>query len=205
MNVYALRMSLAEKALSLEDRLDYYLPKHFVLRRYATGMKRVLDPLLPSMVFARGRFSEVHRFQSIYSFIGFATLPKDGHRTPIVVPDPDMENFRIVADKCRDDLTYYSPREMKMHKGEYIRIIGGLFDGAVAKLVKVPGKRNRKLVVELPGIAEIATTSIEPQFVRKITKAEYDEALKRGSGVDNDNTPPARRTRCPDGKRSSVE
>ena len=195
MNVYALRMSLAEKALSLEDRLDYYLPKHFVLRRYATGMKRVLVPLLPSMVFVRGRFSEVHRFQSIYSFIGFATLPKDGHRTPIVVPDPDMENFRIVADKCRDDLTYYSPREMKMHKGEYIRIIGGLFDGAVAKLVKVPGKRNRKLVVELPGIAEVATTSIEPQFVRKITKAEYDEALKRGSGVDNDNTPPARRTR----------
>lgn len=195
MNVYALRMSLAEKALSLEDRLDYYLPKHFVLRRYASGMKRVLVPLLPSMVFVRGRFSEVHRFQSIYSFIGFATLPKDGHRTPIVVPDPDMENFRIVADKCRDDLTYYSPREMKMHKGEYIRIIGGLFDGAVAKLVKVPGKRNRKLVVELPGIAEIATTSIEPQFVRKITKAEYDEALKRGSGVDNDNTPPARRTR----------
>lgn len=195
MNVYALRMSLAEKALSLEDRLDYYLPKHFVLRRYATGMKRVLVPLLPSMVFVRGRFSEVHRFQSIYSFIGFATLPKDGHRTPIVVPDPDMENFRIVADKCRDDLTYYSPREMKMHKGEYIRIIGGLFDGAVAKLVKVPGKRNRKLVVELPGIAEIATTSIEPQFVRKITKAEYDEALKRGSGVENDNTPPARRTR----------
>lgn len=195
MNVYALRMSLAEKALSLEDRLDYYLPKHFVLRRYASGMKRVLVPLLPSMVFVRGRFSEVHRFQSIYSFIGFATLPKDGHRTPIVVPDPDMENFRIVADKCRDDLTYYSPREMKMHKGEYIRIIGGLFDGAVAKLVKVPGKRNRKLVVELPGIAEIATTSIELQFVRKITKAEYDEALKRGSGVENDNTPPARRTR----------
>ena len=195
MNVYALRMSLAEKALSLEDRLDYYLPKHFVLRRYATGMKRVLVPLLPSMVFVRGRFSEVHRFQSIYSFIGFATLPKDGHRTPIVVPDPDMENFRIVADKCRDDLTYYSPREMKMHKGEYVRIIGGLFDGAVAKLVKVPGKRNRKLVVELPGIAEVATTSIEPQFVRKITKAEYDEALKRGSGVENDNTPPARRTR----------
>ena len=183
MNVYALRMSLAEKALSLEDRLDYYLPKHFVLRRYATGMKRVLVPLLPSMVFVRGRFSEVHRFQSIYSFIGFATLPKDGHRTPIVVPDPDMENFRIVADKCRDDLTYYSPREMKMQKGEYIRIIGGLFDGAVAKLVKVPGKRNRKLVVELPGIAEIATTSTEPQFAKKITKAEYDEALKRGSGV----------------------
>ena len=195
MNVYALRMSLAEKALSLEDRIDYYLPKHFVLRRYASGMKRVLVPLLPSMVFVRGRFSEVHRFQSIYSFIGFATLPKDGHRTPIVVPDPDMENFRIVADKCRDDLTYYSPREMKMHKGEYVRIIGGLFDGAVAKLVKVPGKRNRKLVVELPGIAEIATISIEPQFVRKITKAEYDEALKRGSGVENDNTPPARRTR----------
>ena len=52
-----------------------------------------------------------------------------------------------------------------------------------------------ELVVELPGIAEIATTSIEPQFVRKITKAEYDEALKRGSGVENDNTPPARRTR----------
>ena len=195
MNVYALRMSLAEKALSLENELDFYLPKHFVLRRYASGMKRVLVPLLPSMVFVRGRFSEVHRFQSIYSFIGFATLPKDGHRTPIVVPDPDMENFRIVADKCRDDLTYYSPREMKMHKGEYIRIIGGLFDGAVAKLVKVPGKRNRKLVVELPGIAEIATTSIEPQFVRKITKSEYDEALKRGSGVENDNTPPARRTR----------
>ena len=195
MNVYALRMSLAEKALSLENELDFYLPKHFVLRRYASGMKRVLVPLLPSMVFVRGRFSEVHRFQSILSFIGFATLPKDGHRTPIVVPDPDMENFRIVADKCRDDLTYYSPREMKMHKGEYIRIIGGLFDGAVAKLVKVPGKRNRKLVVELPGIAEIATTSIEPQFVRKITKSEYDEALKCGSGVENDNTPPARRTR----------
>ena len=47
MNVYALRMSLAEKALSIENELDFYLPKHFVLRRYATGMKRVLVPLLP--------------------------------------------------------------------------------------------------------------------------------------------------------------
>lgn len=177
MNVYALRISLAEKALSREEKLDYFIPMHYVIRKYASKPKRVLAPLIPSMVFVRGKYSDVHNFQSIYSFIGFATMPKDGHRTPLVVPDPDMENFKIIALKAKGDLTYYRPEELRMQKGEYIRIIGGIFDGAVARLVKVSGKRNKKLVVELPGIADIATTSIEPQFVKKISLKEYKEAL----------------------------
>lgn len=191
MNVYALRISLAEKALSREEKLDYFIPMHYVIRKYASKPKRVLAPLIPSMVFVRGKYSDVHNFQSIYSFIGFATMPKDGHRTPLVVPDPDMENFKIIALKAKGDLTYYRPEELRMQKGEYIRIIGGIFDGAVARLVKVSGKRNKKLVVELPGIADIATTSIEPQFVKKISLKEYKEALSGKAAGQGSPTNPA--------------
>ena len=55
---------------------------------------------------------------------------------------------------------------MDLKKGQRIRIIGGVFDGAEGVLLKVKGIRDKRLVVSLPNLLTVAATRIEPEFIQ---------------------------------------
>jgi transcription antitermination factor NusG len=82
------------------------------------------------------------------------------------VPNREMEEFMEVARHYDADLTYYRPEEIELDKGTRIRIIGGTFDGAQGILVRIKGKRGKRLVVQIPELMAIATTYIEPEFIQ---------------------------------------
>ena len=113
-------------------------------------------------------------YQHLYSVIGFVITLIEGRRTPLVVPDSQMENFIKVASHYEADLVYYRPEELNLSKGDYVRIIGGAFNGAKGQLIKIDGKRNKRFVVTIPNILS-ATVYLEPEFMQKITKEEFNK------------------------------
>lgn len=173
MNVYAMNIHKAEDALKGENGLPYFIPKRYVLRTYCGKKKRELVPLISNMVFVYATYKQVQSFQYPFSFIGFATTLRDGRRTPLIVPKDQMESFIKIVSHNDEDLTYYKPDEIELRKGEYIRIIGGKFDGVKGQLVRVKGKRAKQLVVTIPGILSVATVCVEPEYIQRLSKEEF--------------------------------
>ena len=172
MHVYASGMKKAEKLLKSEKTLHYFIAKKYVVRKSGGKTKRELVPLISNLLFIRATYKQVHDFQKLYSVIGFVITLIEGRRTPLVVPDSQMENFIKVASHYEADLVYYRPDELNLSKGDYVRIIGGTLNGAKGQLVKIDGKRNRRFVVTIPNILS-ATIDLKPEFIQKITKEEF--------------------------------
>lgn len=166
MNAYAKSEHKAEEALSGKDGLPYFIPKRYVIRTYNGQSQRKLVPLIPNIVFVHATYNEVNEFQKLHPFLGFATTRRDGAYRIMKVPNREMEEFMEVARHYDADLTYYRPEEIELDKGTRIRIIGGTFDGAQGILVRIKGKRGKRLVVQIPELMAIATTYIEPEFIQ---------------------------------------
>lgn len=80
-----------------------------------------------------------------------------------------MHEFIRVAQKYEEDLTYYKPEEICLTKGIKVRVHGGVFDGVEGTLLKVKGKRSKRIVVTIPGIVAIAAAYIEPELIEIIS------------------------------------
>ena len=178
MNTYTKDDSRIDAVLRSCSNLRHYMPMRYAIRNFYGRPKRVLVPLIPHTFFLRGSYEAVEAFQKDISIIGFATMLVDGRRTSMKVPDGQMESFIKVADRYEDDLTYYQPSEIQLKKGDYVRIVGGDYNGATGMMLRLKGKRGKRLVACIPQIMAIATTLIEPEYIQKITKEEYLESMK---------------------------
>ena len=86
---------------------------------------------------------------------------------PITVPDHQMENFIKVAGTYEEKLIYLNPEPGDFSQGERVRIIGGPFEGAEGVFVRI--KRDRRVLVSVPGLVAVATTYVHPSMIEKIT------------------------------------
>ena len=177
MNSYTKVDSCVDAVLNSCHGLRSYMPKRYAVRNYYGRVKRVLIPLIPQTFFLRGTYEAVEAFQKNISFIGFATTQIDGRRTSMKVPDGQMESFMRVADHYEEDLTYYQPSEIQLHKGEYVKVVGGSYDGVTGMMLRLKGKRGKRLVACIPQIMAIATTLIEPEYIQRISKEEYEQSM----------------------------
>ena len=165
MNAYHAELKV-ENMLEREQ-IHYYIPKHYIIKKNRYGQTRQLVPVIPGLVFVHSTFHVLNEFQRPLSFFSFVTMPhlEGGHST-LKVPDAEMDNFIKISSHSEEKLRYYRPDEVDLKKGQRIRIIGGVFDGAEGALLKVKGIRDKRLVVSLPNLLTVAATHIEPEFIQ---------------------------------------
>lgn len=156
----------AEDLLCGNDGLEYFVPKRYVARKYQGKMKRVLVPVIPNLVFVHARYDEVESFKLRCPYLRYATCRIDGANRILKVPDVQMENFIKAASHYEEDLTYYSPDEIQLEKGTRVRVIGGVFNGVEGTLVKVKGKRSKRVVISVDGVVALSVAEIEPELIQ---------------------------------------
>ncbi len=159
---------LAEEKLNEKDGLEYFIPKHYVIRVYHGTKSKRLVPVIPSLVFVHARHDQIVDFKKQHNFLQFAMWEKRTGQEYIVVPDDQMDNFIKVASQYDKNVTYYKPDEIDLKKGTRVRIHGGELDGVEGIFVRVQGKRNRRVVVLLDGIMA-AATEVHPDLIEDIT------------------------------------
>ena len=81
------------------------------------------------------------------------------------VPDGQMNDFIKVAGSYAEDLVYYSPDELDLKKGTRVRVHGGTFDGVEGTLLKVKGKRNKRVVICIKDVTAISVAEFEPELL----------------------------------------
>ena len=89
-----------------------------------------------------------------------------GTREPIVIPDQQMKNFIAVAGNTSEQIVYLDPNLSNFKKGDKVKIIGGVFEGANGYFMRIKG--DRRVVVCISGIAAVATAFVHPSLVQKI-------------------------------------
>jgi transcription antitermination factor NusG len=85
---------------------------------------------------------------------------------PVVVPDKEMEVFRIVTSAMQSGLTVLENDPATYQTGDKVRVTDGPFKGAEGYIKRI--KKDRKLVVTISGVVAIATTYIPPELLEKI-------------------------------------
>lgn len=160
---------------------DCYLPMRYELKERQGKKKRVLVPAINGMVFAKSTHSALKEYTATTKLPTFLRMSgQPGQKKPIVVPDRDMENFMRVTQQVEESLTYFHPDEIKLRVGDKIRVHGGVFDGVEGVLMRVPGKRNKQLVVSIPELAAVAV-SLSPDVVELI-----DRPAEKSTDIDGD-------------------
>lgn len=81
----------------------------------------------------------------------------------IVVPDKQMDNFIKVASGSDDERTFLSTSDLRGHAGDKVLITNGPFKGVEGVIKRIKG--NRRVVVEIAGIAGVCINFVPKSFM----------------------------------------
>ena len=174
---YALRTTYGR-----EKKAYQYLTEHGVAAFYPTikttrlinGKRRDVDvSRLPNIFFAHCTEDELKEF--VYDNVHLPYLRfyyrhfHDGNtisKTPMIVPDRQMETLRIICEAESDDV-FVAPVEIhKFSKGRLVRVVKGPFAGAEGRVARV--RNNQRVGIYINGLLTIATAYVPTAFLEII-------------------------------------
>lgn len=167
-----------KKELEVRNQLlslgyDAYVPMHYRLQTIHGRRVRINEPSVFGLVFVKGARKDLLKFRETsklkpYMFLK-STRTIDGKLEYVYVRDNDMDNFRKLNEVEGAQLTYYKPEELRLAKGEKVKIMDGPFEGIVGTIQKLPHKRGQYLIVSVPNVA-FAAVSIKPEYIKPLSK-----------------------------------
>ncbi len=156
-----------QKALEKEG-IKSFLPMHYEIKMHDNRKERVLVPAVSNLIFIYSTKPAITNFKLKNPYLKYIMQKKGDLREKIVIPDSQMKDFIKVSEKYQEDLIYYKPEEINLEKGTKVRVHGGIFDGLEGTLLKVKGKRNKRIIVKIAGLVAVATAYIEPDLIEII-------------------------------------
>ena len=141
-------------------------------------------PAITGMIFVKGTLDELKEYiQKSHYPIYLKKSTFSNKEDFLTVPTHAMEEFIAVTESHEEHVTYFRPEEISLQAGDRIRINGGLYDGREGVIIRIKGKRNKHLVVQIPGIL-IAAVELSPEIVETPTPTTLRE--KPSKDVDKD-------------------
>lgn len=156
------------RSLTVHNELDRRKIRNFLPLKTKIVVRhdrriRVIVPAIPNLIFVHATPEALAELKATSTLPIRYIMDRETHR-PIIVPDRQMDNFMIVAGAAPDtDTLYVDPGFERIQKGARVRITAGLFAGAEGRFIRLKG--DRRVVVEIPGIAAVATHFIHPSLV----------------------------------------
>ena len=195
---YSLGCTSPQRELRVRDDVRKYGLEAFVPLRYTVktvrGQKRrALVPALSGLIFAKGTLEEVKDYlQEAHYPVYIKRSTFSNKEDYLTVPTKAMEDFIAVTESHEEHVTYFRPEEISLQAGDRIRIKGGLYDGREGVIMRIKGKRNRQLVVQIPGFIA-AAVEISPEMLEFTRKEEGgrrkdQETRKEEGGRRKENT-----------------
>ena len=160
-----------------QNGLKAFVPLKYTVKSVRGQKQRALVPAITGLIFVKGSLDEVKEFVKNAHFPVFIRKSTFSNKEEyLTVPTHAMEEFIAVTESHEEHVTYFRPEEISLQAGDRIRIKGGLYDGREGVIMRIKGKRNRQLVVQIPGIL-VAAVEISPEIV-EITNRPEDERTR---------------------------
>lgn len=159
--------------------VDTYLPMHRVWKLVKGKKKRILEPLIPNLLFAYTsqdvldfcmKATPSISFLSYY-YDHFKTLPS-GKNPPLTVAYWDMMNFIHLTSVDNEHICVVTPQQCHYKDGDWVQVRKGDFEGVIGKVARVTGQQ--RVVVKLDGICLVATAYVPSSFIEKIPSKDSE-------------------------------
>jgi hypothetical protein len=144
---------------------DAFVPLSYEVKTIRGQKQRKLIPALSGLIFAKGEQEALKAYTQESAFPVFIRKSTfSNHEDYLVIPTKAMEDFIAVTEHREQHVSYFRPEEISLQEGDHIRIKGGLYDGREGIIMRIKGRRNRHLVVQIPGFL-VAAVELSPQMI----------------------------------------
>ncbi len=172
--------------------LQAFVPLTYVVKTHRGQKHRALVPAVSKLLFVKGTLEEVKDYILHAHYVVFIRKSTFSNKEDyLTVPTKAMEDFIAVTENHEEHVTYFRPEEISLQEGDKIRIKGGFYDGREGIIMRIKGKRNKNLVVQIPGVL-IAAIELSPQMIkfssekRKVKSEELRERPSKSKDIDKD-------------------
>ena len=170
--------------------LEAFVPLKYHIKTIKRQKHRALVPAMPGLMFAKGTLDELQEYiQNHAHFNVYLRKSTFSNKEDyLTVRNKDMEDFIAATEDHEAHITYFRPDEINLQAGDRIRVKGGIYDGKEGIVMRIKGKRNKHLVVQIPGML-VAAIEIEPELVeleRSLDVARDDIRERPSKDVEGD-------------------
>ena len=204
---YTLACTTTRRELKVRDDARRYGLRSFVPLKYEVKQirgheQRLLVPVLSRYIFVKGTLEEVQDYIANAHYIVYLQRSTfSNYREYLTVPTKIMEDFIAITEHNEEHITYFQPQEIRLNVGDQVRIKGGIYDGREGVIMRIKGKRNRHLVVQIPGVL-IAAIEISSDMIDLLALGSGPNAQpRRGSAEGPD---PSARSRALRGSSENI-
>ncbi len=164
------------------EGLDCYVPMRYEVKTVRRQQERTLEPAITGVIFVKSTLEILKEYISrTKEHIYLRKSAFSNRQEYLTVNDKEMENFIRATEQSQENVTYFNPSEVTLHKGDKIRVKGGLYDGIEGILTRIKGKKRKSLVVQIPGVA-IAAIEMTPDMVElRNSKVPENQRIDRRS------------------------
>ena len=157
-----------------------HVPMKYELKTVRGQERRTMIPAISGLIFVRGSYDALKEYMQYKSHEKFYIRKStfSNKEDYLTVRDEVMERFIDYTNIRQEKITYFKPEELNLKEGETIKIKGGLYDGLEGTVLRLKGKRNKHIVVQIPNIV-IAAIEIEPELIE--VKAKKEEIREKPS------------------------
>ena len=147
-----------------------YVPLRWQITEQRGVKTRRLVPAISELVFVYGRAEDISTFKIHSKETVYWMMRQEGRRREkLTISEKAMDDFIRVTEQTEHKVTYFRPDELRLNKGDRIRIHGGSFDGVEGVLLSIKGKREKQLVVSIPDLA-VAAVRVKPEIIEVVDR-----------------------------------
>lgn len=174
---YAIGCTSPMKELRVRDDirqygLEAFVPLRYIIKTIKHQEQRALVPAVPGLMFAKGTEEELKEYVDHAPYRVYMRKSTFSNKEDyLTVPNKAMENFIAATEDHEAHITYFKPEEIKLQIGDQIRVKGGIYDGKEGIIMRIKGKRNKHLVVQIPGML-VAAIEMDPELVELKVNSE---------------------------------
>ncbi len=145
--------------------LQAFVPLTYVVKTIRGQKHRALVPAVSKLLFVKGTLEEVKDYIQHAHYVVFIRKSTFSNKEDyLTIPTKAMEDFIAVTENHEEHVTYFRPEEISLQEDDKIRIKGGFYDGREGIIMRIKGKRNKHLVVQIPGVL-IAAIELSPEMI----------------------------------------
>lgn len=125
--------------------------------------------ILPAYVFVHTtheKLESMRKYEYDNKLHRFYVYWNNEKKTPVIVPDREVEIFRIVTTAPDTGLEFLGEDPEAYRSGDRVRVIDGPFKGAEGYIKRI--RKDRRLIVTISGIAAVATSYIPMDLLEKV-------------------------------------
>ncbi len=159
------RELIAQRQLDTRG-IESFVPMRQEMQIKGGRRRRKLVPAIHNLIFVHAEPSVLQAEKAKMPYLQYMIRRGINERgEKIVVPTDQMERFIAITNSEEAELLYLGASDIPLAEGMRVRIHGGSCDGQEGQLMKLPGFRNRKVVVAIEGVIAVILVNVAPEQI----------------------------------------